>query len=510
MWVSGGRRVSAMLLASYFDYGTTDYPPKVARRLRATNITAALVTATMLAFQLQNLSSPDMLSLAAIAGYAAIPLLHRYGSAAAPLALVAFAWFHTTRIALAMGTGNGIYLAFLSAAPLTILLFGLERLWLAGLLSAASVALAAILHLFLPQETGMVRHSEMQFDFVLNFFLNAVVLFGVVAYVTRIAARAEATAEREQERSDRLLLNVLPQAVAERLKNSPDELIADRYEAASVLFADMAGFTERASGTEPVALVGFLNSVFRCFDTIVAAHGLEKIKTLGDGYMVVSGVPVPRTDHAEALAHVAIEMRDAARELRDAEGRRVSLRIGLATGPVVAGVIGTSKFFYDVWGDAVNMAARMEATGLPGRIHVAPAAAQALMRQFDLTSRGQIEIKGKGHVETWFLEKHDGDWSPRGDAEAAAAGTPPGNSRAATSRPTPTSPRAPIARPTTGEGREAVTAACSARSRLARSPAPPEWLSVRVSGSETAWHDPKTGSGKRRRAAPSRRSCRRP
>ena len=298
-----------MLLASYFDYGTKDYPPKVARRLRATNITAALVTATMLAFQLQNLGSPDVLTLAAIAGYATIPLLHRFGSAAAPLALVALAWLHTTRITLAMGTGNGIYLAFLSAAPLTILLFGLERLWLAGLLSAGSVMLAAILHLLVPPETGIVRHSEMQFNFVLNFFLNAVVLFGVVAYVTRIAASAEATAEREQARSDRLLLNILPQAVAERLKNSPDEPIADRYEAASVLFADMAGFTESASAVEPGTLVGFLNSVFRRFDSIVAAHGLEKIKTLGDGYMVVSGVPVPRADHAEALAHAAIEMR---------------------------------------------------------------------------------------------------------------------------------------------------------------------------------------------------------
>ncbi len=274
-----------MLMASYFDYGTKGYPAKVARRLRATNITAALVSATMLAFQLQNPGAPDALTLATMAGYAAVPLLHRFGSAAAPLALVALAWFHTIRITLAMGTGNGIDPAFLSAAPLTILLFGLERLWLAGLLSAASVVLAATLHLSVPSETGVVRHSEMQFNFLLNFFLNAVVLFGVVAYVTRIATEAEAAAEREQARSDALLLNILPRAVADRLKTSPDELIADGYEAASVLFADMAGFTERASSTEPGALVALLNSVFRRFDSIVAAHGLEKIKTLGDGYI---------------------------------------------------------------------------------------------------------------------------------------------------------------------------------------------------------------------------------
>lgn len=408
-----------MLLASYFDYGTKGHAPKVARRLRATNMTAALVMGSMLAFQLQTLGSTDPLTLATIAGYAAIPLLHRFGSAAAPLALVALAWFHTTRIALAMGTGNGIYLAFLSAAPLTILLFGLERLWLAGLLSAASVMLATILHLAVPAETGMVRHSEMQFNFVLNFLLNAVVLFGVVAYVMRIASRAEAAAERERERSDRLLLNILPQAVAERLKNSPDELIADRYEAASVLFADMAGFTERASGTEPAAVVELLNAVFRRFDSIVAARGLEKIKTLGDGYMVVSGVPVPRPDHAEALASAALEMRDAARDLRDATGQPVSLRIGLATGPVVAGVIGTSKFFYDVWGDAVNMAARMEATGLPGQVHLAPETAEALAGKFGLVARGRVEVKGKGNIETWLLDKPVTACSSHNDADVA-------------------------------------------------------------------------------------------
>lgn len=407
-----------MLLASYFDYGTTDYPPKVARRLRATNITAALVTASMLAFQLLSPVPADKLTLAVIACNAAVPLLHRFGSVAGPLALVAFAWFHVIRISTAMGTGNGIYLAFLSTAPLSILLFGVARLWLAAALSAASIVIAAILHLSLPPETGVVPHSGMEFNFILNLSLNALVLFGVVAYAAWSAANAEAIAERERERSDMLLLNILPAPVAERLKNSRDELIADRYESASVLFADMAGFTERASGTEPEALVGFLNTVFRRFDLVVASHGLEKIKTLGDGYMVVSGVPVPRDDHAEALARAALELRETAKDLRDTSGRSVPLRIGLATGPVVAGVIGTSKFFYDVWGDAVNVAARMEATGAPGRIHIAPETARALADKFVLVARGPVEVKGKGRIETWFLES-PGDSSPGGGAEAA-------------------------------------------------------------------------------------------
>lgn len=392
-----------MLLASYFDYGTRGYPAKVARRLRATNITAGAVAATMVVFQFVSPGLPDRLTVATIVGNASIPLLHRFGPVAAPVALIALLWLHVTRVILEIGTGDGIYLAFLSAAPLSILLLGLERLWIAALLSIVSIALAAVLFITVPADTGIVTATETRINFVLNLTLNATVLFLVIAYVARIAARAEEAAERERERSDLLLLNILPEPVANRLRNAPGDLVADRYQEASVLFADIAGFTRHASQAEPEALVGFLNTVFRRFDAIVESHGLEKIKTLGDGYVVVSGVPVPRADHAEALAHAALSLRDAAGGLTDISGQPLAMRIGLATGPVIAGVIGSKKFFYDVWGDAVNMAARMQETGLPGRIHVTSEMARLLEGSFTLTARGAVEVKGKGSSETWFL-----------------------------------------------------------------------------------------------------------
>jgi len=190
--------------------------------------------------------------------------------------------------------------------------------------------------------------------------------------------------------------------VAARLKDEP-RVIADRYDAASILFADMAGFTARASDTAPDALVGFLNDVFTRLDALVERHGLEKIKTTGDAYMVVAGVPQPRPDHAETLADLALDMRAALDGLADPKGRAVPVRMGLASGPVVAGVVGTRKFFYDVWGDAVNTASRMESTGEPGKIQVAPDAYTRLAGRFDLEERGPIDVRGKGQMRTWFL-----------------------------------------------------------------------------------------------------------
>ena len=165
-------------------------------------------------------------------------------------------------------------------------------------------------------------------------------------YALRQAARAEAAAEREYERSESLLVNILPVSIADQLKNRTGEVIADRYDDASILFADMAGFTARTSDTAPDEVVAFLNRVFTDFDRLVELHGLEKIKTTGDSYMVVSGVPMPRRDHAVALAQLAIEMRVTVADLRDPRGRKVPIRIGIASGAVVAGVVGTRKFFY--------------------------------------------------------------------------------------------------------------------------------------------------------------------
>ena len=232
---------------------------------------------------------------------------------------------------------------------------------------------------------------------------SSAILYGIIYYAVRQFAPAEALVEREFERSESLLSNILPPQVASRLKQVPNEIIADAYSEASVLFLDMAGFTARTSDTTPEDLVRFLNSVYTKLDNLVERHGLEKIKTTGDAYMVVSGVPEALRDHATALAHLSLDMRGALQGLVDAKGREVPVRIGIASGPVVAGVIGTRKFFYDVWGDTVNTASRMESTGVAGRIQVAPATHELLADRFEFEERGVIEVRGKGQMKTWFL-----------------------------------------------------------------------------------------------------------
>ena len=209
--------------------------------------------------------------------------------------------------------------------------------------------------------------------------------------------------ERERVRADGLLRNVLPGPIAERLKREPTR-IADHFSAVTVLFGDIAGFTPLSATLSPQELVAALDDVFSAFDDIAERLGLEKIKTIGDAYMVVGGVPVPDARHAHAVAQMALEMRDTLAKMEFAGGRRLSMRIGLHTGEVVAGVIGKRKFSYDLWGDTVNTASRMESHGAPGEIQVSEATREALGEAFVLEERGTVEVKGKGPMRTWWLK----------------------------------------------------------------------------------------------------------
>jgi adenylate cyclase len=412
-------------------YGTERYPEKIARRLRAVNITMWCVALVVASFALVRFFDPvpgrwqiALVTFAASVVFASLPLLHRFGPLAAPLAFITFSYAFIFWVSWIVGTGSGAYLYYLTAAALGVLYVGTERTLIAAVLTAVAAALIIAVHAAIPHSTGMLADSVLLYtNFAVNAVASAAIVFAVVHYAVREIARAEATAEREHQRSDSLLVNILPPRVAARLKDRADAEIADAYAEASVLFADMAGFTARAGDTEPRALVRFLNEVFSRLDALVERHGLEKIKTTGDAYMVVSGVPEPRADHAEALAELALDMRDALAGLVDPKGRAVPVRIGLASGPVVAGVVGTKKFFYDVWGDAVNVAARMEQTGEAGRIQVSPEAHERLEGAFALAERGVVEVRGKGTMRTWFLEGRKA--ALRGEPPA-----PPGRSMA--------------------------------------------------------------------------------
>jgi adenylate cyclase len=391
-------------------YGTERYPEKIALRLRAVNITAlfgTLITGTFAVIRLFDpLPGRGMIALVhgvTALAFASIPLLHRVSPIAGPLAVIAVSYAYIFWVISVLGTAGGSYLFYLIAAALGILFLGIERAMLAAVLSVAAIALIITAHVVLPLDTGFASPSTLFYvNFVPNVVASAVMLFVIVYYAVRQIGRAEEAAERQYERAEMMLENILPAAIAARLK-SGEPVIADRYDAASVLFADMAGFTSHAADLSPDELVVFLNTTFTTLDTLVERHGLEKIKTTGDAYMVVSGVPTPRSDHAAALANLAIDMRDRLIGLVDPKGRPMMIRIGLATGPVVAGVVGRRKFFYDVWGDTVNLASRMESTGEPGRIQVTSEMHALLRDCFELEERGHIEVKGRGEMHTWFL-----------------------------------------------------------------------------------------------------------
>ena len=237
---------------------------------------------------------------------------------------------------------------------------------------------------------------------LLNVVVFITTMAGICWYYTLAVQSARVALRREFQRSERLLHNVLPVSVADRLKGEP-RTIADRYEACTVLFADMAGFTAWSSSLEPEAIVGQLNEIFSAFDAMAERHGLEKIKTIGDAYMVAAGVPDPRPDHAEAMARMALEMQAWVRGLRSHTSSELAIRIGIHSGPVVAGVIGLRKFIYDLWGDTVNTAARMESHGITDEIQVSDDTAALLQGRFELTNRGELVIKGKGVMHTWLL-----------------------------------------------------------------------------------------------------------
>ncbi|MEG5136557.1 MULTISPECIES: adenylate/guanylate cyclase domain-containing protein [unclassified Microcoleus] len=207
----------------------------------------------------------------------------------------------------------------------------------------------------------------------------------------------------QQEQSERLLLNILPEEIANRLKQG-DSTIADTFADVTVLFADIVGFTQLSARVSPTELVALLNDIFSTFDNLAERHGLEKIKTIGDAYMVVGGLPIPRPDHAEAIAEMAIDMQEAIIDFSKTQNQHLSIRIGINTGPVVAGVIGIKKFIYDLWGDTVNTASRMESHGLPGSIHVTATTYQQLQDKYVFESRGAIEVKGKGKMTTYLLQ----------------------------------------------------------------------------------------------------------
>ena len=310
---------------------------------------------------------------------------------------------HAFLATLYMGWGTGFYLYIFS---------NMSVVWLTPFYSLrvkiviSFALLGTLLGLFaLSKVTGELQPIEpwiAEVFLVLNWtyfaFLACIGLYGL-GHAIKVT---EAALQTEVAKSEFLLQNILPTEIIDRLKQDPDTIsIAQDFTDVTILFADIVGFTEFSSGRDPAVVVERLNVVFSLLDSLTESHRLEKIKTIGDSYMVVGGLPTPRRDHATAVAQLGLDILAAMKEL---DGTEKTIRIGINSGPVVAGVIGKKKFAYDLWGDAVNIAARMEAYSEPGRILVSAATRSLIDETFVCEGRGVIEIKGKGAMETFFLE----------------------------------------------------------------------------------------------------------
>ncbi|MCP4317990.1 MAG: adenylate/guanylate cyclase domain-containing protein [Hyphomicrobiales bacterium] len=304
-----------------------------------------------------------------------------------------------------LGAGTGLYL-FLNVPLIAVTVVnGKENLadtlvfWIA---TTSAMVTSAV---FFQNPSGAARVDPAFQEIVLVgvvIGLAAMIGAGVLALSFRVA-RAEAALAREHARSEALLGNLLPTEIAARLKLSPGVVIADGLPEVTILFADIVNFTPRASSMQPEDLVNFLNRVFTEFDSLTEQFGLEKIKTIGDAYMVAAGMPTARADHAQIVADMALAMLDVTARLTAETGQYTEVRIGLHSGAAVAGVIGTQKVFYDVWGDTVNTASRMESQGEEGRIQITQDMKDRLGATYTFEPRGIVEIKGKGLIQTYWL-----------------------------------------------------------------------------------------------------------
>jgi adenylate cyclase len=403
-------------LSAFAELGTAGYPRAVRRRLTIVNLMALLIAFFSFVYAIvfayydanayRHLIAVNLL-LMVIA--LLVPLAHRINDIAAAILLAAVEYTALFYFVRAFGHQSGIQINYIVAAAVAFAIYGLSHFRLV----AAVILIGLLLHLaawFLyPQ-----GHFTAEPSLLANLYISsAVTTFCIIAL---IVGYAFTVADRARAEADALLTNILPEAIAERLKERPDERVADSVAEASVLFSDLVGFTELAQKLGAARTVELLDQIVTEFDRLAARHGVEKIKTIGDGYMAVTGVSLPRDDHLPCLARMALGLPELVERLSAAQGVDLRVRIGIAIGPVMAGVIGTDKFSYDVWGETVNLASRLESHGIPGEIQVSGAVRDALGESFVFEARGPIHVKGVGELETWFLKKERGGASTSGVA----------------------------------------------------------------------------------------------
>ncbi len=406
-------------LAYWFDrfvtFGTDGYAPDIQLRLKILNFICYLIAVTTSIYAVQQsfldyeTYRPVILINAVLIVVAlSIPLLHRFNEIAGGVTLLVAECAALIAFTAYLGSSAGIHIQYFAMAAAPFVVLGLERIWLIVTAIAAALTLHLIAWFNFPPEQALIAADKQVLDSL--YIQAAVTTMGILGATVWYAFRL---VERARAETDALLHNILPDSIVARLKARPGNVIADQLDNAAVLFADVSGFVALARSLGPVGVVSLLNKLVSTLDGLAERHGVEKIKTIGDAYMAASGVPVAVDDYCCRLARMAIDIQKTVFDLRQETGLDLRVRVGMASGPMMAGVIGTQKFSYDVWGDTVNLAARLEGAGEVDRIHVCQASYQLLRDEFELVSVGEVDIKGVGAVRTWYLigAKDDGSYS---------------------------------------------------------------------------------------------------
>jgi adenylate cyclase len=386
--------------------GTENYDTETRRGLIVANITGYLASFSSLSYALNYALHDWGLLWPLVVGNllsalctGLVPLLHRFGPSAAGIWLSAVVFATIFYFIAYLGREAGIQLNYLGTAPVALAILGLRRIKLAVAIAVVALGCHLAAWFSFPRAAAVVQADPAFLDQI--YALTAVSLVGISFLVVFYALRLADLAQRQ---TDALLLNIMPGAIAERLKEHPRETIAERYEEATVIFADLKGFTPLSAALGPAPIVALLDEMFSAFDAAADRTGIEKIKTIGDAYMAVAGLPRAMPDHAAAAVGLACAMVKAARTIGARRGLELELRIGIASGPVMAGVIGRTKFSYDAWGETVNLASRLQSAGKPGLIHVSEATRKQLLGRYLVSGNWLIELKGIGPVEASFID----------------------------------------------------------------------------------------------------------
>lgn len=395
----------------YVFFGLSGLSKRRQRKQLAANIVALLGTITSFSYVFFYLSYDvglwPVATAAALNGIHifVLPFTYRANRSFGALTVVLLSVTLFLVITYFVGISAGILFYIFVIPPAAVVLLGPAWIWHLVLTSSVS-ALAVLLAMTYMLEPALqaARDPYLQSMLLVSSVFSTAFLLPVTGYVALLwAENAEQMLEAEHARSEALLYNLLPEDIAARLKTEPGKTIADNLPQVAILFADIVDFTPRAASLPPEQVVGFLNRIFSTFDELAEKHGLEKIKTIGDAYMVAAGMPSQVGDPVHRIAEMALDMQRATNAMSPDFSEGLQVRIGLHAGPAVAGVIGNKKPFYDVWGETVNTASRMESHGEPGRIQVTKAAKEELEGDYYFEPRGTVEVKGMGTAETWWL-----------------------------------------------------------------------------------------------------------